>query len=156
MIQIVQGHRGYGKTEFLIKWLMEGVPVDEYPGWSRAIVCVDANRARNTQVMLKKASQHLLDNFNVALHVKEDDKAQRELRAIHDMRKCVWSLQEFQRHRYGGFHHVEYAIDDLDDLLSYLLHAKCPPAVVTGSNFTLTTLGPGEEHHHYPSPEYWK
>lgn len=146
-IEVLQGTRGAGKTTKLIQWLMHGEQTNAYPGWSRGIVCVDNNRVRNTTVMLKKASQKLLDNFRVSMHVMDDDKGQRELRAIHDMRKCVWSLEEFQR-RWYSFDNMEYAIDDFDKLLVYLLRAKCPPAIVTGSNFALTLMHGGADATH--------
>lgn len=43
---MVTGRQG-NKTQAMIEWLLGGEPVKGHPGWSRAIVCANANMAWN-------------------------------------------------------------------------------------------------------------
>jgi hypothetical protein len=102
----------------LIQWLLNGHPIESYPGWSRAIVC-----ANNTQVL------HLAHAIHDATQQWEGAW---DLHTLTALRKAIWSIGDLKSTMRGmKLDDFEYAIDNADMILAQVLGAYSPPAIIT-------------------------
>lgn len=112
--------RQKGKTSKLVGWLLEGEAREDYPGWSRVIVCHNRSAVVHTTDMVKRATQEEWNSLTYE-HKKASAFAQR-LRELSNIRKAVWSLDELRFNTRGARMELfEYAIDNVDFVLSEFL-----------------------------------
>jgi hypothetical protein len=116
-VKAIVGDRRSGKTTALVKWLVEGHEIPEYPGWSRVIVVATVNELK------------LLDSEVKQFGRKPDEEWEPK-----PYMKCVLHMREFLDNR-GAFRYVrgesrvEAAFDNLDHAFEEVLGFR--PAVVT-------------------------
>ena len=111
-MQVVVGEQGTGKTDALIKWLLEGRAIPDYPGWSRAIV---TNTSKDAALLINR--------------VRTATCYWPDVRAAYDVRKAVWTRRELRS--MVGLHGVEYALENLDLLITTILGVSQMPTVVS-------------------------
>lgn len=125
--------RAQGKTTLLVQWLLEGEPRSSYPGWSRVIVCASHQAVTSVTGTVKAATE---EEWRTLSSAQDTDNLTVErrlrLRALADLRKAVWSLDDL-RHNSAGIRMdaFDYAIDNLDILLPRLLQTYKPPERIT-------------------------
>lgn len=129
-MDVVVRDRRQGKTTTLIDWLLEGKQTQDYPGWSRVIVCVHTSMVVHTTRMLRMASDGWqLRNEQLLPNMRRNFQVGNDL-AVNDLRKCVWSIDDF-KHNAQGRRDFEYAVDNVELFLQRFLPPYKPPSVIT-------------------------
>lgn len=117
MIVHVAG-RQTGKTTKMIAWLLEGHPINDYPGWSRAIVC-----ATHEMVV------HVTHEVREATRIWEGTFPHHSLA---DLRKAIWSVEDLQYLSRGiKLDDFEYAVDNAEIVLARALRVYQSPTIIT-------------------------
>lgn len=115
MTQYLVGQRGTGRSTALVKWVMRGHPIKEYPGWSRILVAA-AMPPLNYISLFPELQHEFRENFLPALG------------------KVVMTPGEVAGLR-GMGRDVEYAVDDFH-VLTVINFVKAPALVsVVGSPY---------------------
>jgi len=111
-MRIVVQKRRSGKTELCIQWLLGGHPIDNYPGWSRAIVCAAGKQSVITTARRVKESTPPQQSEP---KVNWKGLTNHEIAAV---RKAIWTVRELpmctRGVRLGDF---EFVVDDADLIL---------------------------------------
>lgn len=115
---VVADHRRAGRTTRLAAWLIWGHEIDTWPGWSRVLVVLDEQRARNLMHEWCTEGTELH-----GLHLVLRERFQPSLG------KLVITLRELLG-LHGADPRIEIALDDADAVLVHALHGL-RPAVVT-------------------------
>lgn len=123
----LQGNRGSGKTTYLLDWLRSG-HVLEHGTWSRCLLMNtegEAEYARNQIAATLRAEMH-----NPAERIQQLRKAIRAVGGVRGLR--------------GLPHEIEYAVDNIDNMLPFLLGTMKMPKIMTSSDVVeVDKIGPG-------------
>ena len=125
MTKFIVGDRQTGRTERLLKWMLQGYAIDEYPGWSRVVVCPTFRQVVWVQRRLRK---HITD---------VPANTQRCPDAV--WAKAVWVASTVSDRLRGSSHELEIGIDNFDALVSQLMGFAPSVIVMEGAN-----LGEGD------------
>jgi hypothetical protein len=113
---VIVGDRRQGKTTHLLQWMLKGKQLDDYPGWSRALVCHShVEVVRVTGILRHFVAGQIGQGWYPEL-VEAPQMDKQFDRALADLHKAVWSVEELE----GVFRHLapsadfEYAIDNID------------------------------------------
>lgn len=134
-LKLIVSGRGEGKTTALVAWLLRGRPIDNYPGWSRVIVCHDKHEVDRLKREVFAAVGKT--RFSPS-HVTLEDRGMDDL-----LHKTVWRYAEIPMNTLGADANFEYAIDNLDIAMytDVLSRVSKPPAFAT---ITATVFTPQE------------
>lgn len=148
-MKFVIGERGYGKTAYCIRWVLQGEPIDGYPGWSRGIICPDMNQVIHT-------TKYLKDSLYALLKKMREESTNQELWTQYgfhfnvpdythnDMGKAVWTFNEGERMQ-GMNRQVKLCIDEYGMLSDWQKYRMASTLLRDRVEFaTLTSYVPNE------------
>lgn len=107
-MRLIAGDRQTGKSTELIKWLVDGHAIPEYPHWSRVIVVATTSEVEFLDREVKQFGRGPDDEWEPKPYMK-----------------CVWHLREFLNNS-GAMKYVrdenrvEIAIDNLTHFLGFV------------------------------------
>lgn len=110
MIVTVSGRQS-GKTTKMIQWLLDGHEIEEYPGWSRVIVCISHAEVVRISKLVRAATADWP-----------------ETRRTWDLRKAIWFPTDTKGRNPG----VEFGVDNAELFLSRLLGFTPTKVTMTG------------------------
>lgn len=139
-LKLIVSGRNEGKTTALIAWLLRGHPIDNYPGWSRVIVCCTTREVVRVTDEVRRATEQGYDTTDGRCGIGTYSTNER---ALADLRKAVWGYADLHHNMVGASRDFEYAIDNLDLVMfsGDISWVTRPPAFAT---ITATVFTPQE------------